>query len=285
LSFHVHLLAPWRIERLFARGADPSLYRAALRSAAQCPACAARFRRLWTAEAALCGDPDSPSPFALERVGAAVLERCAPPASASPAPRARQRWMVAAAATAAAAAVLLLVARAPSERTPLGPSARLAPVELVARAAPGAAHPEVGIRLFRASEGGAKVRESRALALADILTATYTNAQPGRRFLAIVGVQQDGRVKWYYPADPSTGGVALLEDVVDEPLGDGIRLSVRHSPGWLRVTALFSPKPLAAPEVERAIAAIASRPDDLPRLVPLSIPGAVEHSLRVEISR
>lgn len=281
MTRHLHAIEHWRLERLFTRGGGPGQLRAAQRSAARCPECAARYRHLWRAEAALCGDPEAPSPFALDRVEAAVLARCAPPADQ--ADRARWTWAAGAAALAAVAALALFV-RGPSEREPVGPSARLHPVALAARGAPGASHPEVGIRLFRVAEGSDQVRESRSLRLSDVFTATYTNAHLGRGYAAIFGVQQDGRLRWYYPAEPAGGGIALREDVVDEPLGDGIRLSVRHGAGWLRVSALFSASPLDPGEVERAVTDLARRPGALSGLEPLSLPSAVEHSMLLEIA-
>jgi hypothetical protein len=268
MSLHVHALTRWRLRRLFISGLAPRRYRALLEDLHDCSACASLFARQSKLESALCGEP---SPFAIERVEEAVLERFLPEPKG---PRSN-RWLIALASAACAIALLVVLGRPAPERIHLGREEPLASITARGELAPRSAN--VGIRLLRATSKG--VSESGRLSTGDVVTFTWTDVDPSARYLAILGVQSDGRVRWYYPS------MSLERALVDEPLGDGIRLAVRHAPGWLRVTALFSPQPLAEAEVESAVRALRGRPGALEGLVPLPlVEGVLEHSIRVDIA-
>jgi len=273
MSRHVHALTRWRIRRLFAEGLAPQRYRALLEDLHGCSACAALFARQSELESAICGEP---SPFALERVEAAVLDRL----SNDPADAQSKRWRGALVAACAVALVMAL-GRVTPERQHLGRETSLTSVTARGELPPRSAN--VGIRLLRATPE--KISESSKLSIGDVVTFTWTDVDPAARYLAILGVQQDGRVRWYYPGDEGAMSIRLERAQIDEPLGDGIRLSVRHAPGWLRVTALFSPRPIAKAEIEDAVRALGERKGALEGLAPLPMAeGVLEHSIRVDIA-
>ncbi|MGC4116838.1 MAG: hypothetical protein QM765_20210 [Myxococcales bacterium] len=272
MSLHLHALARWRLERLFTGRLSPRARRSLLRELAGCPDCTARYARYDALQSSLSGVP---SVFAIERVEAALLDRLGPEdplpsASRSSCAWRRPAWIAASAAACIAALVFAL--RAPSDRVPLDPELGL--VGIVARGQQVPRSASVGVRMFRALPKG--VDESPALTIDDVVTFTWTDLDPAARYVCLFGVQEDGRLRWYYPATQLEG---LLSD---EPFGDGFRLRVRHRSGWLRVTALFSSEPLAESEIERAVRAQGQR---LEALEPLRLgEGVLEHSLRVEIA-
>jgi hypothetical protein len=163
-------------------------------------------------------------------------------------------------------------------------STRLHDVDIVARGS-GDGHQiatDVGVRVFRVAKDGDRVNEAGSLALDDIITFTYTNVTPGVGYMALFGLQEDGSVHWYYP---ERGGqsIAIRSDAMDEPLGDGIRLRMRHTSGWLRITALFSVEPLETKTVEEALGALS--PPSSARALTSLMPGTnvLEHSLLIEV--
>jgi len=268
MSLHVHALTRARIRRLFSTGLEPGAYRHLLRELPGCPSCAALYARLDALESALCAPgSDAPTPFALERVQAAVLQQLAAP---RPSARARWRWALAPAAVLAIALAFVVL-------RPPGDSERLA-----ARGVGPSRGADVGIRLLRATPSA--IEETTTVSLDDLVTFTYTSADPSRTWLALFGVQEDGQVRWYYPGAEGSASIRVPGGRVDEALGDGIRLSVNHRPGWLRVTAVFSAQPIATRRIEEAVRALASTPPRLHDLAPLSLgDGALEHSLLVNV--
>ncbi|MGC4123063.1 MAG: hypothetical protein QM765_52540 [Myxococcales bacterium] len=265
MKLHLHWLTRRRIRRLFASGLGASAYSDLLQEVRRCPRCAALYSRLDALETTLCA-PAGPSPFALDRVQAAVLQRLS-----TPRPRLSSwRWAVIPAA-ASMLAVGYFVLRPPPDSG------------LTVRGAGPRASTRVGIRLLKVT--GARLEESPSLALDDLVTFTYTNAAPGKAYLALFGVQDDGKVRWYYPGYEGTASIAVSSDRVDEPLGDGIRLRTNHAPGWLRVSAVFSSRPIARESIEEAVRSLASTPSGLHDLVPLPLAGGdlLEHSLLVNV--
>jgi hypothetical protein len=281
---HSHWMTRRRMARLFTGPPAPDSHRALLAELGSCPSCAARYRRYHELEAALCGVPAGPSPFALERLEALALDAAAPPGPR----RGLRAWSLASAAGVAAVAALVLALKlwpAGPEHVALGGAPRLEDVTLTARGGPPGAS-EVGVRLLRAVAPG-RVTEAAGLSRQDVITFTYTNVRPGIRYLALFGVQEDGRVRWYYPGYGAHASIPIPGDVIDEPLGDGIRLAVHHRDGWLRVTAVFSPEPIDTRTLERAVQELAGRPEALRRLEPLGLASAaaLEHSVLTAIAR
>jgi hypothetical protein len=262
------------IAQSFGGGLSASRWRQLKGHLDDCDSCRALYEQHQRLERMLChGDEaavDRPTVFQLERNEAVIL---AGVASGEAPPRRLPAWAAVIPVIVATAAAALLMIGAPmeSDRVPLAGGARFADVELrdqlQARGGRYAESP-VGVRLFRVVEAkrsgevveAAAGRGSSALAIDDIITFSYTSATDAatpHRYLTLVGVQSDG-LRWYYPGygDDEQQSVGIESGVVDEPLGDGIRLSVHHRPGALRIYALFSPEPLAKQAVARELEAL-----------------------------
>ncbi|HEY3451296.1 MAG TPA: hypothetical protein VGK67_33365 [Myxococcales bacterium] len=266
MSLHIHALARWRIERLFTGKLTSRDRRALLRDLRGCPACTALYARYGDLQASLCGDPNV---LALERIEAALEDQLG---NEGTRPARWRRPALVLAASAACLLALVIPVRSPSDHVPLAPEAKL--VGIVARGQHVPRSANVGIRMFRALPQG--VSEPQLLSIDDVVTFTWTDLDPAARYVSIFGVQEDGRIRWYYQ------GTKLEGFGSDEPFGEGIRLGVRHQPGWLRVTALFSAGPLDPSKVEQAVRA---QKGPLEALDPLLLEeGVLEHSIRVEIA-
>jgi hypothetical protein len=288
MSLHFHSWTRWQIHRLFAGGLPPSRNRALLRQVCACPECSAVFRRYHASEAMLCAEQGEPNRLAAERMAAAVFGSMPAQKAETTSSRGALGLMAPAVALACAALVVFAGRSAQhlSQRVPVGRDSRLAPASVMARGQGAAPNSEVGFRLLRLLPREAKVDETPALALSDVVTFTYTNLGEGTRYLALLGIQEDGAVRWYYPGPESSQSIPIEMDRVDEPLNDGIRLSVFHSAGWMRVTAIFSKQPIEKATVERAVRDLASRAGALEGLepLPLSVTGSIEDSIRVELA-
>jgi len=281
VTLHLHWMTRRRIRLLFEGSLGASRHRSLLAEVASCRACGDHYRRHAELEAVLCHASETqPTPFALDRVEALVLDAVLP----EPQQWAWKRWLPVFGLVPALALLLFLVVREPaSDRVEIPAHARLTPVELTVRGPKPGPESLIGIRVFRV--GPQSVTESPGLSLADTVTFTCSNAGPEPRYFALFGVQADGRVRWYYPADDQAP-LRLEGDRVDEPLGEGFRLSVRHQPGWLRVTAVFSEAPLSRATLERAAAQLAAHPEAAYALSPLPMvdPPVLEHSVRLDIA-
>jgi len=278
---HLHALTRRRVRQLFLGDLSPAGHRALFAELGRCGSCAQLYARHHAAEAALCGQAEGPTPFSIERMERFILDTVARKPALG---LARWRWAPFAAAAMAVVLLLVLWPKAtPPERVFLAANDRLEEV-LVARGG-ATARPTVGVRLFRVSPGG-RVDEAReaSLSLDDLVSYTYTDVRGGAQHLALFGVQEGGALRWYYPGDDGVASVPIRGDVVDEPLGDGFRLAVRHAPGWLRVSAVFSSEPIDRRVLEQAVRAASARPGALRDLSPLDLPaGALEHTFLVEI--
>jgi hypothetical protein len=166
--------------------------------------------------------------------------------------------------------------------------AALSPVTLVARGGyPQKAEADVGFRLFHVVENGSNVAETGDLSIDDIITFTYTQVNPTGGRLALFGIQETGEIKWYYPGYNEKTSIPIKGDKVDEPLKDGISLSVNHKPGRLRIIALFSKTPVSTSEIEAAVTALRKNSTPIQDLAPIlltkySTP-PIQYSVMVEI--
>ena len=203
-----------------------------------------------------------------------------------------ERWSaVGAAAMAAGGAMVLLLLTLPphaDHRTPIPEHAGLAPVPvLAAKGHPADDIADIGIRVFQVARSGDRVEEKNEVTPDDILTFTYTFAKPHDGYLALFGVQKSGAVRWYYPDYGEEKSIEIKGDRVDEPLGDGIDLSVNHVPGWLCIVAVFSEHPIDVETVENGIEQVQSSSSvaELPSLVLREKLGAnsLQYSVTMEI--
>ncbi len=290
MEAHLHLFSQWSIRRFFLTG-RPLFGMPLYETLERCPRCAEYYQRHQAIEAALCGKHEHPTPFALDRVEALVLdavcETDADPVKDFP----WGRWLPAAAGAVGAVALvlgLLFSTTAPrSDRRVLTADQPLAPVGLMAKGGSAQAASEVGIRVFRVQQINDSVEQAAQLTNEDIITFTYTYIPPKEGYLALFGIQTGGTIRWYYPEYGDQMSIPITGDVIDEPLGDGIDLSVNHQPGWLRLVSLFSPRPLSVDAIETSVQALAAQPGAIKQLSPLSFGDGtaevVEHTVLVEV--
>ena len=291
---HFHPLVRRQIRRLFTVGLSVTGRKRALDAVSGCEECAKYYRLHQSYESALCGTTLLPTPFMLDRVEAAVLAGIDGAARAErevPSFWPQGSWLAISAA-AAAAMVLCFLWLWPfthgSDRLPLSGDFSLMPIEgqVASKGATPLLTSQVGLRVFkvtRASAGGL-VEEHAPLGLDDVVSFTYSNVSGQMGYLMLFGLQDDGRIRWYFPGYQGQQSISIRREMVDEPLEDGFRLAVNHRQGWLRITAIFSPRPIEKGVLEEAISEQRKVPGALQRLVPLSISAdVVEHSVLLHI--
>lgn len=279
---HFHSWTRWQIRRLFVKGLPPARHRALLRELRSCPECDAVFREFHELESRLCVTREVPSPLAAERMASVVFGMLRSMSPDAPRERGRQWFPVSVAALTCAAALLAALVYSQF------PSTRLADDRadhLVARGKRPMPDADVGFRILRIAETMDPVDDGQPLCLADLVTFTYTNLRPELRYLALFGIQEDGIIRWYYPGYEGERSIPIRTGALDEPLGDGIRLSKRHNSGWLRVSAVFLSQPIEKAVIEEAVRVHFLQPRAQRRFDPvqLGVEGAIEYSIRVDL--
>lgn len=290
MTFHLHHLTRRSIRRLFEGPHSPSRRLRIFDAVRRCDTCAAYYLKYQTMESALAGTDDPYTTFSMERTGAALFAAMDLSPSTNNVLKKRFRVLV---PVAVSVAVLFFVGLlrpfdSVSDRTLLSKEAEISPVTLVARGSyPKKAEADVGIRLFRVTEDGKAVTEEGALSINDVITFTYTQMGRAKGNLSLFGVQESGEIKWYYPGYQEETSISIEGDKVDEPLKDGILLSVNHQPGRLRITALFTDEPLAKTEIERAVSQLGAAALGVQNVVPIGLLKSaalpLQHSVIVEI--
>ncbi len=279
------------VQAQFVEGLSTRRRQQLLRRCASEPKTAAAYQNCAQLEQRLCGEGSAPTVFAIERMLQVILAERGTQAVTS-SRYSWQPWAFTGMALAGAMTVLLWVlpARMAVDHAALPVGALFAPVELteppLARGGALSRHAQSGIRLLRVASDREQVGRAQALTRSDWITFTYTNVEPGLAYLALCGVQDDGQIRWYYPDYGGTQSVAIAADVVDEPLGDGIDLSVHHESGPLQILAVFSRTPLSADVVAaeaRRLVEVSPTPEAF--TLEQKAPGSVfEHWLRVIIA-
>jgi hypothetical protein len=259
-----------------------------------CEPCRNRYNRVVLAERMLHGGPQrafEPSPLELDRISDALF-----PAEQSAWQRTlqwfrpTQRWM----SVSMAAAVLLLIpflALNNRPAPPRGPEGSSGPVELFQSRGglPGEAR-QAGLRAFCLD--GDKVvpldqkgpQPGRCERNAQLKLAV---SNPGSyKSVFLVGMDDDHTPKWYAPKPPVDQSVPAPAGIQDTPVGGAVRLQVNHGPGRVRIFALFSDKPVRAPEVESAVDELAKRHVSAQEAeaLPLRRPDVLQRSLLVDVT-
>ena len=273
MGIHFHFLTQNRIKRLFINGLPPEQHNRLLKTASTCRECGLVYRRFQELENALTNDVVV-SHFARSRVKAAIVQHFVHKQSEPVHPtKPLLRWATAGAAIVCGIllTLLLLPADELEHRTPIPPAASLGPAPILT--AKGSQHhdiTDIGIRVFQVNRAGTKIDEPPSLSTGDILTFTYTYAKPLPGYLALFGIQAEGDIRWYYPDYDGKRSIEIKGDKIDEPLEDGIDLSVNHTPGWLRITALFSTNPIEVDAIEKTVSQAKDR-KTLKELTPFHI--------------
>jgi hypothetical protein len=145
----------------------------------------------------------------------------------------------------------------------------------------------VSIQAFRGTADGYEEVRDR-IAPDDALAFTYRNRPDSRfRFLMVFGVDEVGRVYWYYPqhndpaANPGSISIDAVPGVVELPE------QVAHDlgTGSFRLFGLFSPEPLAVDEVERVAGNALAAAGGIEQLRRLEIEGIGQHSLLLRVEK
>ena len=233
------------------------------------------------------------SPFAFQRITKVLLATYQEQSKEPKAKRIRYHPWIPALAGAAVVTVIAIIfsiiwpGKPSNDRIALSSQTSLIDIEYAVKGFI-QGEPGTGIRLFKVVAKGTRVKESSALMLDDIITFSYTRVAKGIGYLALIGLQQDGRLLWYYPDYSEVQSTAIKGDNVDEPLHDGIDLSVNHRPGWLRIVALFSEHPLTKQLIEQRLAQLTEKQTNIKEKTPLfdaELGQSIdEHSLLLEIS-
>jgi len=112
--------------------------------------------------------------------------------------------------------------------------------------------PLVGLDLSGVTEGGDEyeVVASSSVGLGDWLRFYYSNERPELRFLAVVGGQPGGTPIVYLPFPGHGDESAAIEVGRFKKLPFEHRLKVLHTPGPLRLVALFTGRPVSRARLE-----------------------------------
>lgn len=303
--------AGW-IDALMVEDLPPQRHEQLRAHVARCDSCRARYDRAVLAGRMLEGGPaalERPSQRELDRIGAAVLQRARLVPDAQPARRSVAAWIagLATAAVALLIAIPLALRSGPPEPGVTPAQEYAAQEQFQPRGTPGQsagadAH-RVGFRAFCIRGGRtSKASERRRPAITgieptaagaavpscdvgSILRFAYTN-RSGLRYLFLVGLDEQLRIKWYEPHPPVKESIAVAAHAVDKPLDRAVRLQINHGAGTLRLFALFSARPLSMESIEAAVARVRARKTPLERLEALpGVEGATQRSLLMKLTR
>lgn len=287
------------------------------RIAASDPAARARYDRIVLASRMLDGGPealDSPSRAEIDRAGRAVMERVRLVPDAGPARRSWLHWLAGLVAVGAAVAVGLPWVLRPTDpradeaaaagpaggpATPFArtrgarsgsPALKQAGPELQARGAPPRTTTHAGIRAFCLA--GKSIRELTPSSAGSpggcpangTLKLAYTNRSE-LSYLFLVGIDAAHRLLWYEPAPPRETSIAIERRAEPAPIGRAVRLAINHRAGALRVFGIFSARPIARRDVQRAVESLGA--DEWTALLAgkklLPIDDTVQRSVLVEL--
>ena len=255
--WHSHRQIEKQIARLFTVGLSGRKTRYLWRSLARCPHCATVYEQYASAERALTGSPSPISIFSIERTRNAVFQ-----VHRKTDGKKRAVWVKWSAAFAAVAGLMAYILTSlysgpASHRVAIPINHSQRSWELTPRGISRSAPSYVGFRVFAIAPANESVLEKSTLSLDDLITFTFTYAQKRDGYLMLFGLQSQSETPiWYYPDLGEKQSIAIRGDRVDEPLNDGIALSVNHHVGELRIVSLFSDKPIPVEAVEKAVRAL-----------------------------
>lgn len=224
-----HDVARALIEKQFDEGVIAPLSMQALRAHLRgCEACKAVYDAHAQVEQALDGGANQAARF---------VARGRPRVESVRRPERRFVW-VAAATVAAAAALVFFIMRPDIE-------------PLIARGGPGDVEPT--IQIFRQATTEKPQRARAAIRAGDGLLFAYTNPKrSAARYLAIVGRDASGQIRWYHPqwldatTQPKT--IAIKPGVADAELPDAVRHPLPTGP--IEICGVFAAKPRPVPQMD-----------------------------------
>lgn len=260
-----------------------------------CEPCRGRYNRVVLAERMLHGGPEKafePSPLELDRIAGAIF----PPEKSAWqrtlqwfAPT--QRWATGLVMAAAALVLIPVLSNRPLSTTTPEAKGSSGPVELFqARGGLPAEARQAGLRAFCLEGDKVQPLESKGTQpprcdRASQLKLAVSN--PGSyKSVFLVGMDDDHAPKWYAPRPPLAESVPAPAGIQDQPVGGAVKIGVNHGPGRVRIFALFSDKPVRAPEVESAVDELAKRhvTAQEAEALPLRRPDVLQRSLLVDVT-
>jgi hypothetical protein len=260
-----------------------------------CEPCRDRYNRVVHAERMLHGGPEKafePSPLELDRICGAVL-----PVEKSAWQRTLQwfrpthYWAASALAAAAIFLLIPMLSNQPLNTHPPEPKGSSGPVELFqARGGVPAEARQAGLRAFCLEGDKVEPLESKGsqpprCERSSQLKLAVSN--PGSyKSVFLVGMDDDHAPKWYAPKPPGAESVPAPAGIQDQPVGGAVKIGINHGPGRVRIFALFSDKPVRAPEVESAVDELAKRHVSAAeaQALPLKRPDVLQRSLLVDVT-
>ncbi len=246
---HSHRRTERRLRQMFEGGISAPKRRRLLAEVDTCDHCRAVCRSRYKAEAALSFAGVAGSPFAIERMGQGIFAQLKQSEKRTR-PVGLKIAAVSVPVAAIALVILFLFPSSPSFRVTLPGDFGDNAVELVSRGGEVADSPDFGFRAFAVSRKNRHITENNRVSLRSLMTFTYTRTLPTDGYLALLGLQDSSDIIWYYPDYNRKESVRIQGDRVDEPLGDGFNISVKHKPGPLLIVALFSDKPILVRSIE-----------------------------------
>ncbi len=240
------------IDRGFAGGLSPRVWRRLAAHLATCEACRARFERL---EALAPPSKIAPplSDDAVDRIAREVLDASAPAIDAMAPARRRWLWAGAGLTAAAAAAVAVIFLIRPNE-----PELRPRGGVQVGERTPGARlHCVAGDRVQSSVHAAPLALPAPRLRCTLDAALQITYSAPSLEGWSMVAFSRDssGRRFDYAPGDDAGPALAIEPDVRDRLLDRSTRLGVRHAPGAYDVRIRFFDHAVSAADGARDDAA------------------------------
>ncbi len=290
MGFHLHILTRRLIRKLFTTGISSRKRFHLYKSLEQCSICSNYYVLCQTIESALCKTDNPYTIFSIERTAESLFANLYKNnlRISSKQPFSRTPALIFASATIVISILFFFYLIPFSDRLPLPIDSQLSQVHLIAKgSSTGNDLADFGIRVFRVTNNQQAVREESNLSIDDIITFTYTYADSNGGNLALFGIQNKGEIRWYYPEYGEEESIYIKGNKIDEPLGDGISLSVNHNPGLLRIVALFTKEPLSIKEIEAAAEALFKETGSIKSMEPLIFKDLdtppTQHSVMLEI--
>lgn len=252
---HSHRRTEKSLQQLFTTGLSDAKRRRLLAEVEVCEQCRVVCRRYHRYEAALAHAGEADSTFAVERMAEGIFARLE-----DESPKKSRRRVGAKALViftpmvALALLILFIMPKSASFRGSLPADFGAYSAELVPRGGPASVSPDFGFRAFAVSREKGRIAENNEISAGGLLTFTYTRTHPAPGYLALFGVQASSNVIWYYPDFDEKESIQIGGNRVDEPLGDGFKVSVHHTKGPLLLAALFSEEPISTKKIEAVVA-------------------------------
>jgi hypothetical protein len=96
-------------------------------------------------------------------------------------------------------------------------------------------------------------KEAAGCPLEGILKFVVTNPDDDNRYLLVIGQNQAGELRYYFPSPKEVKSYAIATSKTEQNFGEGVRLQINHQPEKVRIYALFSQEALELTEIGRLL--------------------------------